>query len=332
MIDDRVICDLVDGVTGSIAVAVAHDLGVFQRLADGPRAAHELRAALGLTHDGGDALLTICVAAGLLDRVEQTLLSAADEQTGVSALQSYALTPVAAKFLVEGTPLYCGWLFELLSSDAPPFSYANLKRAVLGDAPPMQWDAERFTRMMHGHSMAAALAWPEAIDLSDARCFLDVGGGSGAHAIGATQRWPRLRAIVLDLPDVCRAASRFIEGHPSIELREADMWIDDWPAADVHFFSDVFHNWTAEQCRTLARMSFDRLPRGGRILVHETPYDDDKRGPFTVAASSLAMAAWCGGRQFSAREIAEMLSEAGFVEIETRKTFGYWSIIAGRKR
>ncbi|HET8799028.1 MAG TPA: glycosyltransferase family 39 protein, partial [Thermoanaerobaculia bacterium] len=38
---------------------------------------------------------------------------------------------------------------------------------------------------------------------------------------------------------------------------------DAWPEADVHFFSDVFHNRTAAECRLLARRSFEQLPRGG---------------------------------------------------------------------
>jgi hypothetical protein len=37
------------------------------------------------------------------------------------------------------------------------------------------------------------------------------------------------------------------------------------------------------------------------------------------------------GQQFLGRELAAMLMEAGFTDIEVRPTFGYWSIITGRK-
>ena len=330
--DDRLICDLTDGVTGCFAVGVAHDVGIFRLLSEGPRAASELCAALGIAPRPLDALLLLCVSAGLLQRDDER----------------YTLTPVAEDYLVETSPTYAGWLFELWSGDGDAFSFRQLRSAVTrneswepGRRP---WiDAHRadaaraaaFTRMMHGHSMAPALAWPEKIDLGDARCLLDVGGGSGAHAIGALQHWPQLQAIVLDLASVCVVAREYIAEYgmtQRITTVDGDMWMDDWPDADVHFFSDVFHNWTPAECATLARRSFERLPANGRILVHEMLVDDEKRGPFTVAASSLAMLAWCGGQQFSGSELTSLLRESGFDDVQVVPTFGYWSVVMGTKR
>ena len=331
-VDDRVICDLVEAATGSMAVAVAHDLGVFECLAEGPRAAAELRAALGLS-SRAEAVLMLCVAAGLLH---------------LDADDRYELTEAAAAYLVAASPTYAGALFDLWSRDEPPFSSRHLRHAALHDLEEahgrrewieaMRADPERaqkFTRMMHGHSMAPALAWPQRIDLGAHETMLDIGGGSGAHAIGALMRWPNLRAILLDLPPVCAAAGEYISRYrmdDRIVTCAVDLWTDAWPHADLHFFSDVFHDWTPAECRTLASLSFARVARGGRIVIHEMLYDDDRRGPFTVAASSLAMATWCGGQQFSGPELAAILRDAGFGEVEVRPTFGYWSIVSGRKR
>lgn len=330
--DDRRICDLTEAATGCFAVAVALDVGVFRVLASGPRTAEELCAALCLGARPAEALLILCVAAGLLR-----------SDTGV-----YALTDLAEDYLVESSPTYAGSLFEIWSGDDPPFTPDRLRAAVhLGTEWPhgqRPWidthrrDAARaaaFTRMMHGHSMAAALAWPQTVDLGGCRRLLDIGGGSGAHSIGALLHWPRLAATVLDLQPVCLAAEQYIAQYGMtrrITTCPADMWTDAWPEADLHFYADIFHNWTPEECRTLARRSSERLPPGGRILVHEMLYDDDKSGPFTVAASSLAMLAWCGGQQFSGCELSALLREAGFVDVTVVPTFGYWSVVTGTKR
>lgn len=329
--DDRLICDLTDAATGGFAVAVALDAGVFRFLAPGPRTAEELCAALGLGARPAEALLILCVAAGLL-RCDG----------GV-----YALTAVAEDYLVESSPTYAGSLFDLWSGDGPPLSFRTLRDAVTGG---VEWphgqrpwieahrnDAARaaaFTRMMHGHSMAPALAWPRKVDLGGRRHLLDVGGGSGAHSIGALLHWPQLAATVMDLPSVCIAAEHYIAQYGMtrrIATHPADMWKDTWPEADIHFYADIFHNWTPEECRSLARRSFERLPANGLIIVHEMLYDDDKRGPFTVAASSLAMLAWCGGQQFSGRELSALLRECGFADVAVVPTFGYWSIVTGRR-
>jgi hypothetical protein len=37
------------------------------------------------------------------------------------------------------------------------------------------------------------------------------------------------------------------------------------------------------------------------------------------------------GQQYAARELSAMLMEEGFVDVAVEPTFGYWSIVAGRK-
>jgi hypothetical protein len=37
------------------------------------------------------------------------------------------------------------------------------------------------------------------------------------------------------------------------------------------------------------------------------------------------------GQQYSGKEISAMLTDAGFREVEAKPTFGYWSIVTGRK-
>jgi hypothetical protein len=37
------------------------------------------------------------------------------------------------------------------------------------------------------------------------------------------------------------------------------------------------------------------------------------------------------GQQYSGKEISAMLKYAGFQEVEVKPTFGYWSIVTGRK-
>jgi hypothetical protein len=37
------------------------------------------------------------------------------------------------------------------------------------------------------------------------------------------------------------------------------------------------------------------------------------------------------GQQYSGRELRGMLTEVGFKDVESEPTFGYWSIVTGRK-
>ena len=59
--------------------------------------------------------------------------------------------------------------------------------------------------------------------------------------------------------------------------------------------------------------------------------NDEKTGPFPMAAFSMIMLGWTEGEQYSGTEISAMLCEAGFGNIQVRPTFGYWSMVTAQK-
>jgi hypothetical protein len=82
----------------------------------------------------------------------------------------------------------------------------------------------------------------------------------------------------------------------------------------------------------LVRKSFDALPAGGRIGLHEMLIDDDGCGPLPAVAFSLLMLLGTRGRQFSVPELGGFLTAAGFRDIEAFTTGGgYYSLVVARK-
>jgi hypothetical protein len=330
--DDRPLWDVYWGAYGYFAVHIAHGVGVFRLLADSPRPLEEICQALGLKRRAAEAILSICTSHGLLEL-----------RNG-----HYALTAAAEDYLLPTSPTYFGSQFDWNLAHPEIITLDRLRRAVLTDQPQAYEGGEemfhtheeevelakQFTRAMHSASMGPATAWPEKIDLSDQRMLLDVGGGSGAHAIGALLRWGNLQAVVLDRPPVCEVAREYAAKHglaDRIATHSADMWTDPYPAADLHFYGMIFHDWPADKCRFLARKSFESLPVGGRIIVHEMLFNEERTGPFGVAAFNMVMLMYVEGEQYAGREIGGFLSEAGFTDIQATPTFGYWSIVTGRK-
>ena len=329
--DDRPLWDVVLGLYGYPAVLLAHRLKLFPLLAEKPRTLPEVCDTLHLARRPAAALLSVCASLGLV-RVQDG---------------NYSLTPVSEDYLVESSPTYFGAEFDLTIANASVWSLESLEKAVRTDTPqiygsgdlfkPHEEQAElarTFTQGMHSVSMGPALAWPEVIDLSQHKLMLDIGGGSGAHCIGAALKWPHLQALIFDLALVCEVAEEFLarQGLQSrVQTHVGDLWNDPFPAADLHFYSMIYHDWPPEKCRFLTRKSFESLQPGGRIIIHEQLYNDDKSGPFPVAACNIIMLLWCEGQQYSGRELSAMLTEAGFTDIEVKPTFGYWSIVSGRK-
>lgn len=329
--DDRPLWEIVFGVYGCPAVMLAHKLGLFPLLHQKPRTLDEICSALGIAPRAAEAIL------------------AANTSLGFVRLNNgrFRLTPLSEDYLLPDSPTYFGSYFDIIIGNYAACSIEAFEKAARSGKPQVYGGEEvfqtheakadlarAFTRAMHSMSMAAALAWPERLDLSRHRVMLDVGGGSGAHAIAATRRWPKLQAIILDLAPVCEVAREIVarQGPPGrIRTHTADMWKDPFPQADLHFYSCIFHDWPYDQCCFLARKSFESLPSGGRIILHEVLYNDRKTGPFAAAAYSMIMLAWATGRQYSGKELKKILTDAGFVGIEIKPTFGYMSIVTGRK-
>ncbi len=331
--DDGRLWEVLAGIWSYPAFLVAHQIKLFELLSARSLTLEEVAGAKGLERRPAEALLAVCTSLGFVEK----------------ARERYRLTPLSRTYLLESSPTYFGHFLDGVTQLYPLFSVENVRRAAQSNSPQsdlspaenqfeaLGWQAERvrmFTRAMHSLSVAPAMAWPAKLDLSKNSAMLDIGGGSGAHAIGAVRRRPKLRATVIDAGPVCEVAREYInraELSNRITTHVADMWNDPFPEADLHFYSYIFHDWPPDKCRILSRKSFDALPSGGRIVVHEALYNNQKTGPFAAGAYSMIMLGWTTGRQYSGKEISEMLAEAGFVGIQIKPTFGFMSIVTGRK-
>jgi O-methyltransferase domain/Dimerisation domain len=321
--------DIVLGHFSYHMLLVAHNLGLFSLLAQ-PQTLEEIATAFKLAPRSVQALLTSCGAMDLI-QVDRGI---------------YSLTPLAEAYLLEASPTYFGGFLSMVTENHQVNSYPSLQRAIATNSSQVYANgklfqsheeqaalARAFTLAMHGHSVGSALAWTQVFDLADHRMLLDVGGGSGAHAIAAAQKWHHLRAIVAELPPVCEVADEFIARcglQTRITTQPLNMWEDAFPSADVHFYADVYHDWTPEQGEFLTRKSFESLESGGRILLHEMLLNDSKTGPLAAANYNTAMMLWTEGQQYSEAELVGLLRQVGFVEIEVIPT-GYWSLVTGRK-
>lgn len=330
--DDRPLWDVIFAIYGYPALLLAHRLKIFPLLAENARTLPEICDALSIKRRPAEAILTTATALGFLSLNEDR----------------YFLTPVTEAYLLETSPNYFGFFWDMMIDNSQVSSIAGLEKAVLTDSPQAYGGGDifksheeqiellrRFTAGMHSISITSALVWPTIMDFSGHRVMLDIGGGSGAHSIGAALRLPNLQqALVLDFSQVCKVAEEYIAQYNlqgRVKTHEGNIWQDHWPTADLHFFSNMYHDWLSDKCHFLTAKSFDRLESGGRIVIHEMLYNDEKTGPFSSAAFSMIMMGWTEGKQYSGQELTAMLDKIGFEDIQIHKAFGYHSIVTGLK-
>jgi peroxiredoxin/predicted O-methyltransferase YrrM len=331
---DRRIYDIYIAARGSAALAVAVRIGLFDLLERGPLGSAEIARRLELAPRPVALLCRVLAAMGLLERADA-------ERAEGGRLR---LADDARAHLVRGRAGWLGGLIELeMEAFVTPAMLMEVLRSgrpsVYGDEDPWQRHARdpararAFTAAMHSISEGPARALADSLDLAATRRLLDVGGGSGAYAIALARRWPELECTIFDLPAVCEIAREYVERAGlagRIRTVAGDFLREPFPAGhDAVLFSQILHDWSPETGRALAGKAAAALAPGGLAIVHEKLVSD--AGPLANALVDVDMLVWTEGQQWSGPALHQLFAAAGFADVETRPTAGYWSAVVARR-
>jgi hypothetical protein len=273
----------------------------------------------------------------------------------VDASGRLTLTPMAAEHLVPGEPFYIGDYVGRAGEDAgtidmterlrtnrpqtarPDEGAAYMYKDGVDSAMDADAPARRLTLALAGRARNVAPVLAQRYPLDDAKCLLDVGGGTGIYAVEFLRANPSLRAIVWDRPAVLRVAAELAKGsgvEDRLELRPGDMFADPVPTGcDVMLLSNVLHDWDVPECDRIVGRCAAALPAGGRVLVHDVFLHDALDGPLPVALYSAALFSITEGRAYSGAEYRGMLARAGLAPAgEVVPTLIHCGVLAGAKR
>lgn len=317
-----------------LPITSAHDeIGTFRALSESAMTTDELGTALGVDTRALGIHLGVLASMDLVERRDGRWQAT---DTTRRWLHPDAEGYYGAMIARYGTraPLHAQLLETLTTGDKASANPTAVEDWEAGEMSAEQ--AADITAFMHAHSRATARGAAEQHVFGDVRRLLDVGGGSGVYCIEIARANAGLRATVMEIEAICRVAERYIAEsgvQERVDTIAVDMFREAWPSGyDAHFFSNVFHDWSEDTNRELARRSFAALPSGGRILLSEILMDDDGCGPYPAAAFSLLMLLGTRGRQYSFVELRDILESAGFTDVSSVRTGGgYYSLVSATK-
>jgi acetylserotonin N-methyltransferase len=312
----------------------AVSLGVFDALAERPRTAVDLAAELQVDADALERLLDACVGLKLLAKNGTT----------------YANTPEASAYLCKTSPdRLTGYINY--SNDVMWSLWAHLKDAVREGTNRWKqtygWDGPLFSAFyrteeqlreflmgMHGFGQISSPHVVAAFDLSGFKHLVDLGGGTGHLAIAACERYPALEATLYDLPEALPLAREIVSASPvadRIRVQGGDFFQDPLPECDLFSLGRILHDWTEAKIHRLLARVYNRLPKGGGVLVAEKLLDDDKSGPSWAQMQSLNMLVCTEGKERTLGEYAELLHKVGFRDVRGSRNPSPLDAILARK-
>ncbi len=175
-----------------------------------------------------------------------------------------------------------------------------------------------------------------AIDLSECKKFLDLGGGPGLFAIGFVEKYPSLRAIIFDTPETEPIALEFMNSSSAksrIQFMGGNFMTDDFgDGFDVALLSSILHIYGPDDNEKLLRRIYQSLNDGGKIIIRDFFLNNKKTGPVIGALFAINMLINTeNGNAYSFQEMKEWLTSAGFTHIEKRKLEGRMAILVADK-
>lgn len=297
------------------SIAVAAELGVPDRLSDGPKSAAELAQLCDAQESELFRVLQALAAVGVFTQ------SAAPVRFGLTPLSQWLRSDVPNSLRdfarVRGGDLcWQAWteLEHSVRTGACAFEEALGTRffAYL-QAQPHQ--ALAFNAAMKSLSSQVHGAVMRAYDFSRLRTLTDVGGGSGAFIAALLARHPQLRGTLFDRRSAIEASAEVLRvaGVDSRCERIAGDFFESVPkGSEAVLLSRVLHDFDDTEVVRILKNCHAALPRDGRLLIVEYVVDDTADG---VAAKlfDLHMLVYFGkARERTAEEFRDLLAQAGF--------------------
>ncbi|SOB79727.1 methyltransferase [Streptomyces sp. 1331.2] len=321
------------GVYATTAIHLADKHGVFGFLVDQAAPTAEIADKLGLDGETLDRLLVLLDSFGVIDRNEDG---------------AYLVTPEMAPYLDPRSPRSVGgFLSHVMGSTIGRLphldGYLTDGKSAVDAALPAPFEVMYKTPKLTEEFLAAM--WELTYDVSrelvpmagldQVGHLVDVGGASGPFCVAALEATPGLRATVYELPEVEPYVADTVEKfglQGRLDFAAGDFHRDEFPATDCVAFGYILSGWTDETGLELLQKAYRACSDGGRVLIMDRLFDDDRRGPLPTAVMNLSMHVEAKGRHRTSAEFIGLLEAAGFVDCEVHRSTQDKQLVIGHKR
>ena len=304
------------GVFPAFALLAGMQLELFTALSSGPLDSKGLATALKVHEPKLRMLLQVLVMDGFL------------EMSGTRFRNSQT----TEKYIVKGRPDYIGSKHELLSDLWG--GMLKIAESIRSGKPCARHEfatmtveeLEQFYRGLHDESRAIGAELSARFDFSECKHLLDVGGGSGGLSLGMLERWPSMKATIVELPQVTPVTEKFTKDSPVADRLTI---IPRDPAGpriaqllpgpqDVAIMRSLLQVLGPEEAQEMCMQTGEALRPGSPIYIVGMGMMDDSRQspPWPVYYNLFFLNIYDAGQSYTESEYRTWLENAGFTDFQ----------------
>lgn len=297
---------------------------VFKLLADGPKTLDDIHASTGGSEETLRAVLDAAVALELLSR-----------DGGRYSASDMFLDCLGR----EGSPAYLAeWIAFLHSMSIPLLQLGDAVRtssipgASIAELGSDNVAAKTMTVAMDAYARSRGIEIASRLDFSGTRRLLDIGCGPGTYSLAIVDRYPGVRATLLDLPGPIAEARRIVAarnmtGRVDFVAADARDYVPDQPF-DAILISNTLHMIGEAGSVALIRRCHGMLSPGGRLIIQAQYLNDDRTSPRWPTLVNLCQRVITRhGRNHAIGETKSWLEQAGFQNVRYVR-FSLWNAMS----
>lgn len=320
--------EIAQGAWLTQALYVAVELGIADKLRDGPRTSADIASAVGADPGATYRVMRALAANGLLKLRRDGRFSLT--RVG-QALRSDFDGSMAPMIRLLGHPEHWEHWGQLLHSvrtgepaaekvrGAPIFDYLETNPEY----------AKVFNDAMTGVSAMAIETAVPLYTFSDRKLIVDVGGGHGALLAAVLAQAPDARGVLFDLPSVVDSAGVELDRAAVADrcTKTGGSFFEAVPdGGDAYLLKTIIHDWDDEKSVTILRNIRTAIDPNGKVLLFEMVLPEGAPAHPGMLLD-LEMLVHPGGRERTAGEYRDLLARAGFRMTRVIGTPGPMSIV-----
>ncbi|QUR67774.1 methyltransferase [Mycobacterium spongiae] len=311
-------------------LGVAAQLGIADRLKDGERPVPALAGELNVDESSLYRVLRTLASCGVFAESKPGWFGLTALAEPLAAASSNSLRDFAIFF---GHPVHNGAYADIMHSVRTGQSaFKHAHGAELFDY--FTTDADFFpvvNNAMTAASRREARAIVAAYPFSGFGTLADLGGGRGLLLSEVLKNVPRIRGVLLDLPEVVAGAEATFEeaGVRDRVSVHGGSFFDAVPVhADGYMMKYIIHDWDDEKATTILRNCAESMRPDGKVLVVDCVLPEGNE-PHIGKYLDIEMLLVPGGRERTRAQFEKLFAAAGLRLTDVIPTSTHLSIVEG---
>lgn len=304
-------------------VYVAAELGIADRLADGPRSAEELAMLVGADSDHLFRVLRALASIGVFEQRRNGSFALNSLSELLCESVEGSVRDSAIRHGAEWSWLPWGALLHSVRTGEPAFDHA------LGLSHWEYMARHPRPRAAFGRSMVESTAWissalVDAYDFPEQGTIVDVGGGHGTLLADILQAYPRAAGILLDRKEVVEMARETLSRcgvFDRCQLVPGDFFSGVPEGGNVYILKRIIHDWDDAHAIQILHNCRKAMVNNARMLIVERLLPEESIPSPVKIVDITVMVLYREARERTELEFQKLMAQAGLRLVKTHPLY-----------